>query len=117
MEIVNIIMQIILAFMFTVSASVKFRKTASMVEHWHAYRYPMWFMNVIATLETLGVIGMITGIWIPEMVKYTAALLVILMAGAIHAHLFRAKHKLYMAMNAFVMLCLSIWLLTFSYFI
>ncbi|MCY9517526.1 DoxX family protein [Paenibacillus apiarius] len=111
MSTVIIIIQIILSCMFASSPSIKLLRTKSMVQHWNDYQYPMWFMNITALLETTGVIGVIAGLWIPEILKYAAGLFVTLIIGAIHAHLFRAKHKPVMAINALVMLLLSITLM------
>lgn len=103
--------QVILIVMFALSATMKFLRTPSMVQHWNEYRYPFWLMYVIAALETLGAIGILGGFWYRELVNYSASLLAVLMLGAIHAHVFRAKHKPYMAINALLMLCLSITLI------
>lgn len=105
------IIQVILAVMFSISVAMKFLRTKQMVQHWNEYRYPYWFMYVIATLEAIGVIGILGGFMFPELLNYSASLLAVLMVGAIHAHLFRAKHKPYMAINALLMLCLSIFLI------
>ncbi|MBH5319550.1 DoxX family protein [Paenibacillus sp. GSMTC-2017] len=93
--------------MFTISATMKFAQAKSMIEHWKEYRYPLWLMFVIATLELLGVVGLVIAIWVPALLKVSALLLAVLMIGAIHAHLFRAKHKPIMAINALFMLILS----------
>lgn len=108
---VTIVLQSILAFMFAFSAAIKLLRTKSMVQHWNEYRYPMWFMNVIALLELAGIAGMIAAFWIPGVMPYAAALLAILMGGAIHAHLVRAKHHPMMAINALAMLAISVILI------
>ncbi|MFD0871943.1 DoxX family protein [Paenibacillus residui] len=105
---VIIIVQVILIVMFGISVTMKLLRTRSMVQHWKEYRYPMWFMNVVALLELAGVIGLLAAFWVPVLLKAPAALLIILMLGAIHAHLVRAKHKPIMALNACAMLILSI---------
>lgn len=105
---VIIIVQMILIVMFGISVTMKLLRTRSMVQHWKEYRYPMWFMNVVALLELAGVIGLLAAFWVPVLLKASAALLIILMLGAIHAHLVRAKHKPIMALNACAMLILSI---------
>lgn len=92
---------------------MKVSRTKSMVHHWNEYRYPMWFMNVTALFELAGVIGMIVSFWIPGILPYSAALFIVLMLGALHAHLFRAKHKPVMALNAFIMLVLPIVVILF----
>ncbi|WP_325175940.1 DoxX family protein [Paenibacillus profundus] len=106
-----IIIQIILSCMFAFSASIKLLRTKSMVQHWNDYQYPMWFMNMTALLELARVIGVIAALWVPEILKYAAGLFVLLMIGAIHAHLFRAKHKPVMEINALVILLFSITLM------
>ncbi|BFH59567.1 DoxX family protein [Paenibacillus azoreducens] len=108
---VLIIGQFILIAMFAFSAYMKFSRNKTMVHHWEEYRYPMWFMFATASLELLGVLGLITAFWIPGLLKAAALLLAVLMIGAVHAHLFRAKHKPAMAVNALVMLAIAVVLL------
>jgi len=99
--------QMILIVMFLVSIVLKFGHAKSMLQHWNEYRYPLWFMYVTAFLELLGVVGLFLAFWIPALLSIPAFLLAALMVGAIHAHLFRAKHKPVMALNALLMLTLS----------
>lgn len=106
-----IIGQLVLCVMFIISAAMKIARTKSMVKHWNEYRYPLWFMSVIAVLEIVGALGMIAANWVPGLLKAAALLLVLLMLGAIHAHLFRAKHKPVMAVNALLMLVIAAALL------
>ncbi|WP_139492461.1 DoxX family protein [Brevibacillus dissolubilis] len=108
---VTSIIQVVLVIMFAISVAMKFLRTKNMVQHWNEYRYPFWFMYVIATLEGIGALGMLGGFVYPQLLNYAAALLAVLMAGAIHAHLFRARHKPYMASNALLMLGLCIVLI------
>nr|WP_236841461.1 DoxX family protein [Brevibacillus formosus] len=44
---------------------MKFLRAKSMLQHWKEYGYPLWFMDVIASLELVGVIGVISSFWIP----------------------------------------------------
>ncbi|MEI4831559.1 DoxX family protein [Bacillus sp. FJAT-53711] len=111
MNIVIIIIQFILIGIFSISFFLKISRAKSMVHHWNEYRYPMWFMNVIALLELIGIIGIIIGFWSDRFLHYAAFLIIVLMLGALHAHFFRAKHKPIMALNAFIMLVLSITIL------
>ncbi|PYI52705.1 DoxX family protein [Paenibacillus flagellatus] len=111
-----ITLQIIMAVMFLLSVYMKVSRTPSMVRHWTEYRYPMWMMQGIAVLELLGVLGMIAAFRYPAAASYSAALLGVLMLGAIHAHLFRAKHKPVMAANAALMLACSIALIALQRF-
>lgn len=105
------IVQVILICMFAFSAAIKFLRKPMMVQHWNEYRYPIWFMFVIATLELIGVLGLLVAFWVERMLLFSAVLFAFLMIGAIHAHLFRAKHSPLMAINAVFMLLLSITLM------
>ncbi|MGC6586913.1 DoxX family protein [Paenibacillus sp. Dod16] len=106
-----ILFQSILIGIFALSTSFKFLRTRSMVQHWTEYRYPLWGMFVVAGLEAAGIVLMISAFWIPENKLYAASLFTVLMVGAIHAHLVRARHKPFMALNALLMLMLSATLL------
>lgn len=106
MSILIISVQVILMAMFTVSVVLKWGRAPSMVRHWEEYRYPMWFMYVTASLELLGVLGLFLAFWFPVLLNAASFLLAVLMIGAIHAHLFRARHKPVMALNALIMLIL-----------
>ncbi|MBW5469507.1 DoxX family protein [Brevibacillus formosus] len=106
-----LILSLILALMFSISVLLKFLRAKSMLQHWKEYGYPLWFMDVIASLELVGVIGVISSFWIPLLLPYAAALFAFLMLGAIHAHLFRAKHNPIMASNAVLMLVCSVILI------
>lgn len=103
-----ILIQCILIGMFALSASFKFLRTRSMVQHWAQYRYPPWGMFAVACLETAGIVLMISAFWTPENRIYAASLFTILMIGAVHAHLVRARHHPVMAINAVLMLGLSV---------
>ncbi|RIX52067.1 DoxX family protein [Paenibacillus nanensis] len=111
MNTADYIVSFILILMFTFSAATKFFRQKTMVQHWNDYRYPFWFMDVTAALELIGVIGILASFRYPGLLTYAAALIAALMLGAIHAHLVRAKHKLYMVVNAGLMLGLAAWLL------
>ncbi|WP_188069685.1 DoxX family protein [Brevibacillus brevis] len=105
------ILSLILALMFSISVLMKFLRANSMLQHWKEYGYPLWFMDVIASLELVGVIAVISSFWIPGVLTFACILFAILMLGAIHAHLFRARHKPVMAINAVFMFICSLLLL------
>jgi len=107
----TIVLQSILACMFSISVAMKLLRTKSMVRHWNEYRYPVWFMNVIALLELAGIAGIVTAFWVPSIRPYAAGLHAVLMVGAIQAHLIRAKHRPVMAINALAMLAISVVLI------
>lgn len=108
---ITVVLQSILACMFAISVAMKLLRTKSMVQHWNEYRYPMWFMNVIALLELAGIAGIVAAFWVPSVMPYAAGLLAVLMVGAIQAHLIRAKHRPAMAINALAMLTISVVLI------
>ncbi|MUT68295.1 DoxX family protein [Paenibacillus sp. NEAU-GSW1] len=111
MSTIAIVAQSLLILMFAFSASIKFLRTKTMIQHWKEYHYPFWFMYATAALETLGMLGIVAGFWNADLLKYASALLALLMLGAIHAHLFRARHNPLMAINALLMLVLSIFMI------
>lgn len=79
-----------------------------MVKHWNEYGYPMWLMYVTASIELIGFIGVVVSFWIPATLKYSAALFIVIMLAALHAHVIRAKHKPKMSINAVIVLILSV---------
>ncbi|MBG9447397.1 doxX family protein [Cytobacillus firmus] len=115
MDVVTMIIQIILIFIFAISISMKAARTKSMVKHWGEYRYPLWFMQFIAFLEILSVGGLIIGFWLPKFILISGSLITILMMGALHAHFLRARHRPIMGLNALTMLILAI-IITFFQF-
>ncbi|KZE73983.1 doxX family protein [Paenibacillus elgii] len=106
-----IAIQIILAGMFSLSSFMKLKRTPSMVRHWNEYRYPMWFLTLTGLGELAGVVALLAGFRLPVLLPYVGLFFVALMLGAIHAHLFRAKHRPVMAVNAAFMLALSVVLI------
>lgn len=54
---------------------------------------------------------MIAGLWNRHLAAGSAILFVILMFGAIHAHLFRADQPIVTAIPASICLILSVWIL------
>ncbi|MFD5852799.1 DoxX family protein [Cytobacillus pseudoceanisediminis] len=107
MDSVTVTIQIILILIFVISISMKLVHTKSMVKHWREYRYPLWFMQITAFLELLGVGGLIIGFWLPKFILLSGSLIIILMLGALHAHFLRAKHRPIMGLNALTMLTLA----------
>lgn len=79
-----------------------------MVQHWNEYRYPMWFLTLTGLGELAGVIALLAAFRFQALLPYVGLFFVALMVGAVHAHLFRAKHRPVMAINAALMLALSV---------
>lgn len=102
------IMQLILAVFIFAGGVIKVFRVPFQVEHWQHYQYPLWFMSVTGFLELIAGIALIAGIWNRYLAVGAAAVLIILMLGAIHAHIFRANQSVATAIPAMVCLLLSI---------
>ena len=109
------IMQVILAVFILVGGFIKLFRIPFQVEHWQHYQYPLWLMSVIGIVELIGAIGMIGGIWNPYLVFVSGVLFVILMIGAIHAHIFRAHQPIKMIIPATICLILSMMVIMWNF--
>ncbi|MBA3709687.1 MAG: DoxX family protein [Planctomycetes bacterium] len=58
----------------------------TMVEEFAAYGLPAWFTYVIGSLKIGAAIALIAGIWLPALVFPAAAVICILMLGALAMH-------------------------------
>jgi uncharacterized membrane protein len=102
------VMQVILAVFIFLGGVIKVLRVPFQVEHWVHYQYPLWFMSVTGVLELIGAIGLIGGIWNRYLAVGSSILLIILMLGAIHAHVIRAEQSLVTTIPATICLILSI---------
>ncbi|MED3996065.1 DoxX family protein [Peribacillus frigoritolerans] len=105
---IAIVMQVILAVFILVGGFIKLLRIPFQVEHWQHYQYPLWFMSVIGFIELIGAIGMIGGIWNRYLAIGSGVLFVLIMIGALHAHIFRAHQSIVMIIPAMICLILSI---------
>ncbi|WP_147635544.1 DoxX family protein [Risungbinella massiliensis] len=105
------VLQVILSLFILVGGFIKVLHIPFQVEHWQHYQYPMWFMSVIGFIEIIGAIAMIGGIWNRYLTIGSGVLLIILMLGAIHAHIFRADQPIVTIIPAAICLILSIVLI------
>ncbi|KKB74795.1 hypothetical protein TH62_05190 [Bacillus sp. TH008] len=87
------------AFMFT-GGVIKILHVPFQVEHWRHYQYPLWFLTVTGCLEIAGALIMAWGIWNPNLAVAAGILFFLLMMGAIHAHIFRARQSVFTAIPA-----------------
>lgn len=62
------------------------RDAGSMQEEFAAYGLPAWFTYVIGALKVGSALALIAGIWIPAVVLPAAALISVLMLGALVMH-------------------------------
>ncbi|MEV5037031.1 DoxX family protein [Peribacillus frigoritolerans] len=105
---IAIVMQVILAVFILVGGFIKLLRIPFQVEHRQHYQYPLWFMSVIGFIELIGAIGMIGGIWNRYLAIGSGVLFVLIMIGALHAHIFRAHQSIVMIIPAMICLILSI---------
>ncbi|MED3728364.1 DoxX family protein [Priestia filamentosa] len=106
--------QVILAVFILIGGFIKLFRVPFQVEHWRQYHYPLPFMSIIGLIELIGSIGMIAGIWNPYLVLGSGVLFIILMVGAIHAHIFRAHQTIVTVIPATICLLLSIVLILWN---
>ena len=59
---------------------------SSMVEEFATYGLPAWFAYVVGSLKIGAALALLAGIWIPGIVLPAAALICILMVGALTMH-------------------------------
>ncbi len=95
MEAVMIILQVAAALgllnvwllRFNQSTSYRGGDARKMVEEFAAYGLPMWFTYLIGSLKIGAALALIAGIWFPALILPAAALVCILMVGALAMHL------------------------------
>ena len=59
---------------------------SSILDEFAAYGLPAWFAYVIGTLKVGAALALIVGIWLPVLVLPAAALICLLMLGALFMH-------------------------------
>ncbi|EJR76125.1 DoxX family protein [Bacillus cereus] len=109
-----IVLQVVLAIFIVVGGFIKIFRISFQVEHWRQYQYSLWFMSIIGFIEIIGAIGIIGGIWNQYLALGANTLLAVLMVGAIHAHIFRAKQSILMAIPALLCFILSIGIIIWN---
>ena len=83
MSIVIIILQVLSGLLFLVIGSMTIAGRKFFVEAFRAFGYPQWFRVVIGSLEVLGGLGLIIGIWVPWLAALASAGLTLVMLGAV----------------------------------
>ena len=71
---------------FNQSTSYRGGGAGTMVEEFAAYGLPVWFAYLIGSLKIGAALALIAGIWFPALVLPAAALICILMLGALAMH-------------------------------
>ncbi len=87
----------------------------NIVEEFAAYGLPVWACYTVGSLKVLSALVLIAAIWLPSFAAPAAALVAVLMLGAIAMHL-KIKDPLIKSLPAVLMLlmCLSICAITFN---
>jgi len=78
-----------------------------MKEEFIAYGLPSWIMYLVGTLKVAFSIGLIVGLWIPEVIKFSASGIAIMMFFAIVMHV-KIKDPISKSIPAITFLILSI---------
>ena len=79
----------------------------NMKEEFIAYGLPSWMMYLVGTLKVAFSIGLIAGLWIPEVVKFSASGIAIMMFFAIVMHV-KIKDPISKSIPAITFLILSV---------
>jgi uncharacterized membrane protein YphA (DoxX/SURF4 family) len=108
-------LQVILAIGLINVWLVRFRKStkyrgsgaANMKEEFRAYGLPVWFMYMIGTAKMVIAALLIIGLWIPTVVAPAAAVLAVLMIGAVSMHI-KVRDAFIRTVPALAMLVMAI---------
>ena len=107
MSILIIIAQVVLGLLFLLIGSMTVAGMNMFVENFRRFGYPQWFRIVTGSLEVLGGIGLLIGIWLPGLAALASAGLTLVMLGAVLTHL-RTKDPLKKIALAIVLEVLAI---------
>jgi hypothetical protein len=112
---VSSVLQIILAMgLFNVWLVRPAKQTAyrgseakSLKEEFEVYGLPTWFFKLVGTLKMTAALGLLIGLYLPQVALVSAALLTLLMLGALVMHI-KVKDPLLKSVPAFLMLGMSL---------
>jgi putative oxidoreductase len=83
MSVPIIIVQVVLGLLFLGIGSMTIVGRKMFVENFRRFGYPQWFRVVTGSLEVLGGLGLLIGIWIPWLSALASAGLTLVMLGAV----------------------------------
>ena len=83
MSIPIIIVQVVLGLLFLAIGSMTVAGRKMFVENFRRFGYPQWFRIVTGSLEVLGGIGLLIGIWLPWLAALVSVGLTLVMLGAV----------------------------------
>ncbi|MEI8223755.1 MAG: DoxX family protein [bacterium] len=109
------VLQIILALGLINVWLVRFRKptkyrgkgAANMEQEFRAYGLPTWFMYLIGAAKMIIAVLLVIGLWIPVVVLPAAAVLAVLMVGAVSMHI-KVRDACIRMMPALLMLAMAV---------
>ena len=107
MSIPIVLVQVVLCLLFVVIGSMTVAGRKMFVENFRRFGYPQWFRIVTGSLEVLGGIGLLIGIWLPWLAALASAGLTLVMLGAVSTHL-RIREPLQKVVLPLVMGALAI---------
>ena len=102
MSIMIIVVQVVLGLLFLLIGSMTVAGMKMFVENFRRFGYPQWFRIVTGSLEALGGIGLLIGIWVPWLAELASAGLTLVMLGAVLTQL-RTREPLKKIVPAIVM--------------
>jgi putative oxidoreductase len=79
----------------------------SSLRHQVRMRVPRWLWRATGLAQLIGVMGLLLGLWRPAVVPWAASLLIVIMLGALLAHL-RARDGWQHYLTVVVLLALSL---------
>ena len=83
MSIPIIIIQVVLGLLFVGIGSMTIAGRKMFVENFRRFGYPQWFRIVTGSLEVLGGLGLLIGIWLPWLAALASTGLTLVMLGAV----------------------------------
>ncbi len=83
MSIPIIVVQVVLGLLFVGIGSMTVAGREMFVENFRRFGYPQWFRVVTGSLEVLGGLGLLIGIWLPWLAALASAGLILVMLGAV----------------------------------
>jgi len=83
MSILIIIVQVVLGLLFMAIGSMTVAGRKMFVDNFRRFGYPQWFRFVTGSLEVLGGLGLLIGIWLPWLAALAGAGLALVMLGAV----------------------------------
>lgn len=86
MSVFIIVIQVALGLLFVAIGTMTATGRKMFVENFQRFGYPQWFRVVTGSLEVLGGLGLLIGIWLPWLAELASAGLSLLMLGAVLTH-------------------------------